>query len=101
MTPREALYYVCVALGPQPKTKRDDNLTHNEARLRDAVKVLQNFVTYHADADRDLPETVEDFVHVDPKTWPKDEFVHVKPRKSVRGDGKDRLETWRNELIHK
>ena len=24
MTPREALYYVCVALGPQPQTLRDE-----------------------------------------------------------------------------
>lgn len=85
MTPREALYYVCVALGPQPQTTRDDNLTHEEARLRDAVKVLQNFVTYHNDADKVIPDSA-------------DEFVHVHPRKSVRGHGKDRIDTWKSEL---
>jgi hypothetical protein len=101
MTPREALYYVCVELGPQPqpKTNRDDNLTDKEARLRDAVRVLQNFVTYHNDAGKVLPESVDEFVHVDPKECPKDGFVHVKPaRKSVRGSGKDRIETWKEEV---
>lgn len=89
MTPREALYHVCVALGPQPKTKRDDNLTYQEARLRDAVKVLQNFVTYHADADREIPVSANEYVH-------HDDYI-ARPRAEHRGDGKDRIETWKNE----
>ena len=43
MTPREALYNIVVKLGP-PQTLRDDNITFEEARLRDSVKVLQDFI---------------------------------------------------------
>ena len=44
MNPREALYYICLELGPVPATKRDDNITHKEARLRDAVSTLQTLI---------------------------------------------------------
>jgi hypothetical protein len=43
MTAREALYHIVVKLGP-PQTLRDDNITFEEARLRDSVKVLQDFI---------------------------------------------------------
>ena len=95
MTPREALYYICLELGPQPKTNRDDNLTFKEARLRDSIRALQNFIDYHDDSAHSLPESVEDFVHVEPSNK---ETPMVRPRRSVRGNGKDRLETWKQEL---
>ena len=44
MTPREALYTIVVKLGPVPQTKRDDNITHEEARIRDAVEILKELV---------------------------------------------------------
>ena len=64
MTPREALYYMCIALGPVvPQTNRDDNLSPDQVRLRDAVKTLQNFIEYHDDKERPAPKmSVEDFV---------------------------------------
>lgn len=43
MTPREALYNIVVKLGP-PQTLRDDNLTQEEIRLRDSVKILQDLI---------------------------------------------------------
>jgi hypothetical protein len=97
MTPREALYYVCVALGPQPQTNRGDNLTYDESRLRDAVRVLQNFVTYHNDAGKVLPESVDEFVHIEPS---QESGVLIRPRVADREgkNGKDRLEVWKNEL---
>lgn len=44
MTPREALYYICVALGPVPITQRDYNLTYEQIKVRDAVSVLQELI---------------------------------------------------------
>jgi len=44
MTPREALYHVCLELGPIPASKRNDNLTPKEARLRDAIIVLKDCI---------------------------------------------------------
>jgi len=44
MTPREALYNLCLELGTIPQTNRDDNLTAREVRLRDSVRVLQNLL---------------------------------------------------------
>lgn len=85
MTPREALYYVCVELGPQPRTNRDDNITYNEARLRDAIRVLQKFVIDHDAADTPVPVLEE----------PRGAFVQ---RPVDRGDGKDRLDVWKKEL---
>ena len=45
LTPRQALYHLSVELGPTPMTHRDDNVTPKEARLRDAIAVLQELVT--------------------------------------------------------
>ena len=87
MTPREALYYICVELGPQPATKRDDNLTAREARLRDAIRTLQNFVTYHDDSELSIPDSANEYQH-------HDDYV---PRATDRGDGKERLENWKKE----
>ena len=44
MTPREALYTLVLELGPIPRTNRDDNITPKEARIRDAVRVLQDVI---------------------------------------------------------
>ena len=44
MTPREALYTICLELGPMPNTNRDDNITPKEARIRDAIRVLQEVI---------------------------------------------------------
>lgn len=44
MTPREALYTLVVELGPIPRTNRDDNITPKEARIRDAVRTLQDLI---------------------------------------------------------
>ena len=44
MSPREALYHVCLELGPVPQTKRNENLTPKEVVLRDAIAVLKDCV---------------------------------------------------------
>jgi hypothetical protein len=67
MTPREALYYICVELGP-PQTNRDDNLSAKEVRLRDAIRTLQNFVTYH-DSGFEIPDSAEEYHHKTPEEW--------------------------------
>ena len=46
MTPREALYNICVVLGPVPQTNSGRNLTYEERKLRDSVRALQNFIDY-------------------------------------------------------
>jgi len=63
MTPREALYYICLELGPPVQTNRDDNITAKEARLRDAVRTLQNFLFYHDDADLHIPDSADEYKH--------------------------------------
>ena len=63
MTPREALYYICLELGPLAKTERDDNITHREAKLRDAIRTLQNFIDYRAQGDSLQGLELEDFHH--------------------------------------
>lgn len=45
MTPREALYHLCIELGPVPQTTRDDNLSPKEIRLREAVNTLKEVIT--------------------------------------------------------
>ena len=80
MTPREALYYVCLELGP-PQTNRDDNLTQKEVRLRDAIRTLQNFILYHDDSNHDIPDSANEYKHFD----------------EGKGDGKERLEAWRED----
>ena len=67
MTPREALYYICLELGP-PETNRNDNITMKEARLRDAIRTLQNFVTYH-DTGFEIPDSAEEYPHKEPEDW--------------------------------
>lgn len=59
MTPREALYWLCVELGPVPTTNRDDNLSYKQVRLRDAVRTLQDLIdaqdTPRDSLDSDVP----------------------------------------------
>jgi hypothetical protein len=40
---------------------------------------------------------VDEFVHVEPK---REEYPRIIPRKSVRGSGKERLDTWKEEAKH-
>ena len=64
MTPREALYYICLELGPRPMTLRDDNITHREAKMRDAIRTLQNFIDYRDPSGDSLQDLeLEDFHH--------------------------------------
>ena len=81
MTPREALYNLCVELGPA-QTLRDDNLTQKEIRLRNSIRCLQNFILYHDDANHVIPDSANEYRHFD--------------RDGL--DGKDRLEAWKKEL---
>ncbi len=46
MSPREALYNICLFLGPVPRTNSDRNLSYDELKLRDSVRALQNFIDY-------------------------------------------------------
>ena len=62
MTPREALYYICLELGPA-QTNRDDNITSKESRLRDAIRTLQNFVDYHDDSHHVIPDSANEYTH--------------------------------------
>ena len=80
MTPREALYYICLELGPA-NTIRDDNLTPKEVRLRDSIRALQNFIDYHDDTAHSIPDSANEYRHID--------------REGV--EGKDRLEAWKEE----
>ena len=89
MTPREALYYICLELGPQPRTNRDDNLTYKEARLRDSIRALQNFIDYHDDSAHELPKTANEYIH-------QDDYI-PKPQR-VRVEGKERIEKWKREM---
>jgi len=57
MTPREALYHLCLELGPIAKTNRDDNLSYKEVQLRDSVRVLQDLI--YRDEQRDPRQTEE------------------------------------------
>lgn len=64
MTPRQALYYICLEMGPVAKTNRDDNITHREAKLRDAIRTLQNFIDYRDPSGDSLQDLeLEDFHH--------------------------------------
>ena len=63
MTPREALYNLCLVLGPIPQTNRDDNLSAAEVRLRDSVRALQNFIDYHDDSKLSIPDSAEEYRH--------------------------------------
>ena len=81
MTPREALYYICLELGPAT-TLRDDNLSPKETRLRDSIRALQNFIDYHDDTKHTIPDSANEYKHYD--------------RAGL--SGKDRLEAWKKEL---
>ena len=81
MTPREALYYICLELGP-PKSNRNDNLTSKEIRLRDSIRALQNFIDYHDDTNHEIPDSANEYRHFE--------------REGL--EGKDRLEAWKREL---
>ena len=64
MTPREALYHICLEMGPIAKTNRDDNLTHREVMLRDAIRTLQNFIDYRDPSGDSLQNLeLDDFHH--------------------------------------
>jgi hypothetical protein len=63
MTPREALYYIILELGPMPETSRNDNLTPKESRLRDSIRALQNFIDYHDDTKHRIPDSANEYVH--------------------------------------
>jgi len=64
MTPRQALYYICLEMGPVARTNRDDNITHREAKLRDAIRTLQNFIDYRDPPSDSLQGLeLEDFHH--------------------------------------
>jgi len=65
MTPREALYYICLELGPPAETNRNDNLNEKEVRLRDAIRSLQNFIHYHDDSELNIPDSAEEYKHHD------------------------------------
>jgi hypothetical protein len=75
MTPREALYYICLELGPPAQTNRDDNITDKEARLRDAIRTLQNFVTYHDDSTHDIPDSAEEYPHRSLPPLSREDFI--------------------------
>lgn len=108
MTPREALYYVCLELGPQGSTERADNIHHEEARLRDAVKTLKNFITYHDDADKYIPSSANEYANQDDYIARPMKEVMVEPVSGTeapfikphtpKGDGKERLERWKREM---
>jgi len=63
MTPREALYFICLELGPTAITTRNDNITHREAKLRDSIRTLQNFIDYRSPGDSVDGLELEDFHH--------------------------------------
>ena len=67
MTPREALYNICIELGPA-KTNRDDNLTKKEVKLRDSIRALQNFIDYH-DTGFNIPDSAEEYKHKEPEDY--------------------------------
>ena len=64
MTPREALYHICVEMGPIAGTNRNDNITSREAKIRDAIRTLQNFIDYRDPSGDSLNNLeLEDFHH--------------------------------------
>ncbi len=74
LTPRQALYHLSVELGPTPMTHRDDNVTPKEARLRDAIAVLQELVTADEKERERLVKAVMMGKYV---PTPADELQHV------------------------
>jgi hypothetical protein len=74
MTPREALYYLVLELGPA-QTIRDDNLTEKEIRLRDAIRTLQNFVTYHDDTAHSIPDSANEYQTKELPPLSREDFI--------------------------
>ena len=74
MTPREALYNICIELGP-PQTERNDNLTPREVRLRDSIRALQNFILYHDDSDLQIPDSAEEYKHAHLPPLSREDFI--------------------------
>mgnify|MGYP000138184289 CR=1 FL=1 len=58
MNAREALYTLCLEVGPMPTTNRSDNLSAQETRLQQAVRVLQDFIE-RDDMRRESGQVVE------------------------------------------
>ena len=58
MNAREALYTLCLEVGPMPTTNRSDNLSAQETRLQQAVRVLQDFIEQD-DMRRESGQVVE------------------------------------------
>ena len=75
MTPREALYNIILELGPMPRTNRDDNLSPKEIRLRDSIRVLQNFIRYHDDSDLKIPDSANEYKHHDLPPLSREDFI--------------------------
>ena len=75
MTPREALYYICIELGPVAKTNRTDNLTEKEVRLRDSIRALQNFIDYHDDQALNIPDSANEYVHKELPPLSREDFI--------------------------
>ena len=94
MTPREALYYIILELGPVPQTNRDNNLSPKEVRLRDSIRALQNFIDYHDDTAHTIPSSATEYGQSEPT---KDDYI-AKPRYRHGLSGKDRIEAWKKEL---
>ncbi len=61
MTPREALYTICLEMGPIAQTNRNENLSHQEEKLRDAIRALQNFIDYHDDSKLEIPDSANEY----------------------------------------
>ena len=74
MTPREALYYICLELGPA-KTNRNDNLTQKEIRLRDSIRALQNFIDYHDDTTHAIPDSADEYKHRELPPLSREDFI--------------------------
>ena len=58
MNAREALYTLCLEVVPMPTTNRSDNLSAQETRLQQAVRVLQDFIEQD-DMRRESGQVVE------------------------------------------
>ena len=74
MTPREALYNICIELGPY-RTERDDNLSPKEQRLRDSIRALQNFIDYHDDSNHVIPDSADEYKHKSPLPLSREDFI--------------------------
>jgi len=67
MTPRQALYNICLELGPIAQTNRTDNISHREELLRDSIRALQNFIDYHDDTELKIPDSANEYKSIEVK----------------------------------